>query len=99
QRFVDAQFGREHLGDVVRIGSDYTLKADEQSADLVVVAGNGVIEGRTRDVVVVFGTAEIASTADIHGSLILIDSKANVASGAQVQGDLVVIGGVLNAPP
>lgn len=98
QRFVDAQFGRQRVRDVVRVGSDFTLKSDEQSGDLVVVAGTATVEGESRDTVVVFGTANIASTADIQGSLVLIDSDTNVAEGARVRGDLVVIGGQLTAP-
>jgi uncharacterized RDD family membrane protein YckC len=98
QRFVDAQFRPSRQRDVLRVGSDYTLKTDEQSGDLVVIAGTGVVEGETRDVVVVFGSADISSTADIRGSLVLIDSDAKVASGAHVRGDLVVVGGQLTAP-
>lgn len=98
QRFVEAQFGRQRSRDVVRVGSDYTLRADEQSGDLVVVGGTGRVEGESHDTVVVFGNAEIASTANILGSLVLIDSDANVAEGARVRGDLVVIGGRLTAP-
>lgn len=98
QRFVDAQFGRERARDVFRLGSDYTLRADDESRDLVVVAGTGTVEGRTHDTVIIFGTAEVASTADIAGSLVLIGSKAHIAAGARVQQDLIVVGGDLDAP-
>ena len=86
------------FSDVVRVGTDYTLKNDEQTGDLVVVAGKATVEGESHDTVVVFGNAEIASTANIEGSLVLIDSDTNVAEGAHVRGDLVVIGGQLTAP-
>jgi hypothetical protein len=39
-----------------------------------------------------------ASTANIEGSLVLIDTDTNVAEGAHLHGDLVVIGGQFNAP-
>src|SRR6185369_511106 len=42
--------------------------------------------------------AELSSTADIRGSLVLVDTDTNVAPGARVRGDLVVIGGQFNAP-
>src|SRR4029077_13173872 len=97
QRFVDAQFGNRRAHDVLRVGSDYTLKTEDESGDLVVIAGKGTVEGAAHDVVVVFGTADIASTADIRGSLVLIDADANVAAGARVHGDLVVVGGQFKA--
>jgi uncharacterized RDD family membrane protein YckC len=98
QRFVDEQLGRERGRDVLRVGSDYTLKIDDQTGDLVVIAGTGTVEGEAHDVVVAFGTGDIASTADIRGSLVLIDSNTKVAAGARVRGDLVVVGGQLAAP-
>jgi uncharacterized RDD family membrane protein YckC len=98
QRFVDAQFDRERVRDVVRVGSDYTLKSAEQTGDLVVVAGTATVEGESHDTVVVFGNAEISSSANITGSLVLVDTDTNVAAGAHLHGDLVVIGGQFNAP-
>ena len=98
ERYIDAQFDRHRVQDVVRVGTDYTLKNDEQTGDLVVVAGTATVEGESHDTVVVFGNAEISSTANIEGSLVLIDTDTNVAEGAHLRGDLVVIGGQLNAP-
>lgn len=98
ERYVDEQFGRRTGKDVVRVGSDFTLKSGEQIGNLVVVIGTALVEGEPRDTVVVFGHAELSSTADIRGSLVLVDSDTNVAPGARVRGDLVVIGGQFNAP-
>jgi uncharacterized RDD family membrane protein YckC len=100
QRFVDEQFGDRRGHDVIRIGSDYTLKSGDESDDLVVVGGAGTVEGSTRgDTVVVFGKSDIGSTAEIRGSLVLIDTDTTIAEGARVRGDLVVIGGTFKAPP
>ena len=99
RRFVEEQFDRRRSRDVLRVGSDYTLREDEQSGDLVVIGGTGTVEGESHDTVVVLGKAEIASTANILGSLVLVDSDTNVAEGARVRGDLIVIGGRLTAPP
>jgi len=64
QRFVDVQFGQRPRRDVVRIGSDYTLKSEDESGDLVVIGGTGTVEGRTRgDTVVIFGQSDIKGTA------------------------------------
>jgi len=99
QRFVDEQFGQHPRRDVVRIGSDYTLKSEDESGDLVVIGGTGTVEGRTRgDTVVIFGQSDIKGTAEINGNLVLIDTDTTVAEGARVRGDLVVIGGQFNAP-
>ena len=99
QRFVDEQFGQRPRRDVVRIGSDYTLKSEDESGDLVVIGGTGTVEGRARgDTVVIFGQSDIRGTAEINGNLVLIDTDTTVAEGAHVRGDLVVIGGQFNAP-
>jgi uncharacterized RDD family membrane protein YckC len=99
QRFVDEQFGQRPRHDVVRIGSDYTLKSEDESGDLVVIGGTGTVEGRARgDTVVIFGQFDIRGTAEIDGNLVLIDTDTTVAAGARVRGDLVVIGGQFNAP-
>jgi uncharacterized RDD family membrane protein YckC len=99
QRFVDEQFGQRPRRDVVRIGSDYTLKSEDESGDLVVIGGTGTVEGRTRgDTVVIFGQSDIRGTAEINGNLVLIDTDTRVAEGAHVRGDLIVIGGQFNAP-
>lgn len=82
----------------LRIGQDYTLKADAVAREVVVIAGDATIEGRVdRDVVVVLGKAQLASTAVIDGSFVVIGGTAVVAEGAQVREDLFVIGGLENA--
>src|SRR5207249_4383995 len=85
--------------EVVRIGQDYTLKAGDVIGQAVVVYGAATIEGRVdRDVVVVFGKAQLASTAIIDGSLIVVGGSAGVTSGATIRQDLVVVGGAFDAP-
>ena len=88
-------WGRE----VVRIGQDYTLNARDAVGQVVVISGTATIEGRVdRDVVVVFGKAQLSSTAAIDGSLIVIGGSASVMSGAVVRRDLVVVAGEFDAP-
>jgi uncharacterized RDD family membrane protein YckC len=79
----------------LRIGQNYTLKAGDLAREVVVIAGDAVIEGRVdRDVVVVLGKAQLASTAVIDGSFVVIGGTAVVAEGAQVREDLFVMGGL-----
>lgn len=83
----------------LRIGQNYTLKATDAAREVIVVAGDATIEGRVdREVVVIFGKVQIASTAVIDGSLIVIGGTAVVAEGAQVREDLFVLGGYEAAP-
>jgi uncharacterized RDD family membrane protein YckC len=98
---AEAPNDAEHWGrEVLRIGQDYTLMPGDVTGQVVVVAGNGTIEGRVdRDVVVVLGRARLSSTASINGSLIVLGGgSARIESGARVGRDLVVVGGRLDAP-
>ncbi len=84
----------------VRIGQDYRLPPGEEMRQAVIIAGNGTIEGRVdRDVVVIFGTARIASTAVIEQNLVVIGGSTIIEPGAVVNRDLVVVGGAYDAPP
>jgi uncharacterized RDD family membrane protein YckC len=92
-------FGRTRRA-AVRIGQDYRLRPGDEVRQAVIIAGNGTIEGRVdRDVVVVFGTARIASTAVIEENLIVIGGSTVIEPGAVVNRDLVVVGGAFDAPP
>ena len=82
----------------LRIGQNYTLKSGDLAREVVVIAGDATIEGRVdRDVVVVLGKAQLASTAVIDGSFVVIGGTAVVAEGAQVREDLFVMGGLESA--
>ena len=84
---------------VVRIWQDYLLKPGETIRSIVVISGNATIEGEVdRDVVVILGSARLAKSAVIHGSLIVIAGDATIAEGARVRQDLAVVGGLLDAP-
>jgi uncharacterized RDD family membrane protein YckC len=84
---------------VLRIGQNYILEADAIVGEAVVVFGDATIEGRVdRDVVVVLGKAQLASTAVIEGSLIVVGGGANAMAGALIGRDLFVLGGPFDAP-
>jgi hypothetical protein len=66
------------------------VKADESvENDLVVYKGTAVIKGAvTGDVIVLFGDAELNSTAYVSGDVVCLDGKIWVTRGATVFGDL-----------
>ena len=61
-------------------------RAGDAVREVVVIFGDATIEGRVNgDVVVVFGTAQLSSTAIIDGDLVVVGGSASVSSGAQVR--------------
>jgi uncharacterized RDD family membrane protein YckC len=84
---------------VVRIGGDYKLPAGEAVREVVVISGDATIDGLVdRDVVVVFGHAQLWSTADVEGSLVVIGGRSTISPGARVGRDLVVLASTFDAP-
>jgi uncharacterized RDD family membrane protein YckC len=85
--------------DAFRLGGMYRLRADDDASEVFVISGETLIEGRVYDEMVqVLGTAQIASTAVIEGSLVVVGGKVTIEPGARIDRDLVVIGGELQAP-
>jgi uncharacterized RDD family membrane protein YckC len=97
---VDPMPDRVHWGyPVLRIGQSYQLKNGETAREVTVVFGDAYIDGRVdRDVVVILGSAHLASTAVIDGSLVVVGGSAKAAEGAKIHEDLFVGGGGLDAP-
>ena len=85
---------------VFRLGQEFVLKAGTEVREAIVVFGDATIDGHVdQDVVVVFGKAQLGSTAIIEGNLIVIGGSSTIASGAQIGRDLVVIASGYDAPP
>jgi uncharacterized RDD family membrane protein YckC len=85
---------------IVRVGQDYTLPAGDAVREVQSVFGDVTIEGRVEgDVLVVLGSAHLASTAVIEGSVMVIGGGATIDPGVSIERDLVVVGGTLAAPP
>ena len=83
----------------LRVLQNFTLKAGEAVRQVVVVGGDATIEGRVDgDVVVILGHAQLAGTAEISGSFLVIGGTGTIAEGAQVHEDVFALGG-LEAPP
>jgi uncharacterized RDD family membrane protein YckC len=84
---------------VLRIGQDYTVPAGTTVREVVVVAGDAVIDGRVdMNVVVVAGSVRLGPEARVRGSLVAVGTAATIAAGAVVEDELVVVGGGLDAP-
>jgi uncharacterized RDD family membrane protein YckC len=83
----------------LRVFQSYTLRAGDTAESVLVIANDATIEGHVEgDVLVVLGRAELASTAVIDGSFVVVGGTGVIADGAQVHRDVVAIGG-LDAPP
>ena len=98
---IEVRIDQDNWGrPVFRLGQDYILRTGTEVGDAVVVFGDARIEGRVdRDVIVVLGKADIASTAVIDGNLVVVGGSATIAEGAQIGRDLVVIASGFDAPP
>ena len=89
-----------HHRPVLRIGGDHIVEPGQDVSDVVVVMGDVRISGRAhRDVVVVFGTATIDSSAVIDGSLVIVGGHASIGGNARLGRDLLVFGGSVDAAP
>ena len=84
---------------IFRAFQNYTLHEGDVVRDVRTVFGDATIEGHVEGpVLVIMGSAHLASTAVIDGPLVVVGGAADAAAGARVRRDLVVIGGTLEAP-
>ena len=85
--------------DVVRVASDYALKAGDRVHDLVVVMGNATVDGHVLgDLVVVLGEAQLGPDAVVDGDMAVIGGTLGVKAGATARRQVVVVAGSLDAP-
>ena len=83
----------------VRFGQDFTLHQGDSVRQVLVINGSATIAGYVRhDITVVFGTINVASTAVIDGSLVVIGGNAKIDPGAQVRQNLLIAGGTIESP-
>lgn len=86
------------IREIVRVGGQARVEAGEETSDMVVVFGEGTMEGRTRgDMVVVLGRAYIDGT--VGGDLVAPLSRVVLGPQARIRGDLVMVGGALEVDP
>jgi uncharacterized RDD family membrane protein YckC len=91
--------GRAWGRPALRIGSSYSLAADDSVRDAVVVFGSATIDGFVDgDLVVIMGDAKLSSTAVVNGAVRVVAGDVSAAPGAMVRDELVLIGGAVTAP-
>jgi len=79
----------------LRVFQSYTLRAGDTAESVLVIANDATIEGHVEgDVLVVLGRAQLASTAVIDGSFVVVGGTGVIEDGAQVHRDVVAIGGL-----
>lgn len=84
---------------VFRAAQDYVLSAGDAIRSVQTLFGDAEIAGHVGgDVVTIIGSARLASTAVVEGSLVVIGGGAVIDGGARVGRDLVIVGGTLEAP-
>ncbi len=84
---------------ILRVGQDYVLRADDAVREITSVLADVTIQGKVdEDVIVVVGSARVASTATIEGSVVVVGGSLTIDSGATIHRDVMVFGGSLNAP-
>jgi len=98
EQFPDRRY-RYH-GPIFRFDQDYTVRAGDVVRDATSVFGDITIEGRVEgDVLVILGSARLASTAVIEGSVFVIGGNATIDAGTTIRRDLVVVGGTVSEAP
>ena len=76
------------------------MRAGDVVRDATSVFGDITIEGRVEgDVLVILGSARLASTAVIEGSVFVIGGNATIDAGTTIRRDLVVVGGTVTEAP
>jgi uncharacterized RDD family membrane protein YckC len=84
--------------EIVQIGKDIVVKAGESVRQVVVIAGNAVIDGTVEDdLVIVSGSAQV--NGQVGRDLVTVLGSATLGPQAQIGHDLVVVGGPLLKNP
>jgi len=84
--------------EMVRVGSDGTVAADEEVREMVVVLGSARMDGRVRHgMVVVCGDAEV--NGNVGQQLVVVGGDLKLGPKAWIQRDVVVVGGGLDRAP
>jgi uncharacterized RDD family membrane protein YckC len=89
---------RTRRKEVVAIGRDVYIGANEISREVVVVGGQARIDGEVRgDVVVISGKAYV--NGRVEGSVVSVLGGVTLGSNARIRDNVVAIGGTIHSPP
>ncbi len=84
--------------EVVRLGQDAYVGADESVSKVVVIKGDARIDGEVRDeVVVVGGTLHV--TGKLKGTVVVVFGDIDASPTAVLRRQAIVVGGRINAEP
>ena len=82
------------LGDLVTMGNNIVVKADQTAHDVVVMGGSATIDGTvTGDLVVLMGKAKLGPTAVVRHDVVVVGGTLEADPLARIGHDRVVIGG------
>lgn len=88
----------QYLGDVVKVGADVVVRANEKVNDVVAVMGNATVHGSVGgDIVVVHGNAEV--NGKVAGDCVLVLGTLKLGPNAEIGGETIVVGGHLDKAP
>jgi uncharacterized RDD family membrane protein YckC len=98
ERKPDKERDGKHVGPLVGVGTDVTLRAGEIADEVVCVQGSATIEGEVEgDVVIVLGKARVNNK--VRGELVAIMSDVELGPKAELRGQAVSVGGKFKKDP
>jgi uncharacterized RDD family membrane protein YckC len=84
--------------EVVTIGSNSHLRANETAQEMVTIMGNAIVDGRVRgESVTIMGNVTVNGRVD--GELVCIMGRVTLGPQAEVRGQIVTVGGNIDAAP
>lgn len=88
---VESARGVEHLGDIVKFGSDIHIASNQViKGDVVAIGGNILIEGKVEgDVVSTQGDISIGPEGEVGGDVFAALGKIEIKPGAKIKGNVI----------
>ncbi len=83
---------------IVTIGGNGHLHANETSRQMVTIMGNAIVDGHVRgQCVTVLGNVTINGRVD--GELVCVGGRVTLGPNAEIRGEVVAVGGMIDAAP
>jgi uncharacterized RDD family membrane protein YckC len=87
-----------HREAVVKLGGDAHLRTNESAEAVVVIGGNGRVDGTVKDVFVVVG-GDATVQGEVRGVVVAVGGSVRLLEGAKVGGDVISVGGQVDSGP